>query len=121
MPNTTKRLHFIVLFIISCVVTMYARPGSAKEDITQCFGMSGPLFPPSVTKGEEFIFPGALVLHDPSELHEHDPKLDTPAFRTTQDDRIIALESMRDRCGVHIEGWVWIPRLGRRYLTYWAF
>lgn len=123
MQATIQRLRFALPVLLALSAALCAGPGLAGENIkiTHCFPMASPLSPPKVTKGSVFVLPGALVLISTSEFDVDDPKFTTSAFRTSQDDKILALQNMYDPCGVHISGWVWISRLGRRYIEYSAF
>lgn len=74
--------------------------------------MGHPGFPPGRVIGETFHLPGAHLAMGPNEPFGE---------QTVADDEITSLEILRNECGVFLEGWVSIPRLGQRYLRYLAF
>ena len=99
-----------------------ATSGLAAENDTQCFRVAFSNSPPaSLKKGQAFMLDGALLLSRPSEYEENGRHFGSPAFRANKGDKIIALQAMQSSCGVSLEGWVWVSRLGRRYLMYSAF
>jgi len=55
-----------------------------------------------------------------SHARVNDPKLSTPEFRTKKDEKLVAVQTMNAVCGVTLEGWVWLHRLGQPYLVYSA-
>lgn len=96
-------------------------PATAQEARTQCYKSQFGYVPSNVDRGETLKLAGALVLNRPDEFDGRDAKFQSPDFRTSRDDELRALETLRNVCGVSLEGWVWIPRLGRRFLIYSAF
>jgi len=104
MQATIQRLRFALPVLLALSAALCTGPGLAGENIkiTHCFPLASPLSPPKVTKGSVFVLPGALVIIGTSEFDADDLKFITPAFRTSQDDKILALQDMYDPCGVHI-------------------
>lgn len=121
MRTVIQQLRLSLPIMSALTAEACAAPSLAPKDITQCFALAGPQSPPKIVKGDVFILPGALLLLRRSDLDAHDPKYTTAAFHAGRYERIVAQESMYDPCGIHIAGWVWLKRLGRRYLEYSAF